>query len=373
MADWKGKDMGRPTKRLAYYITPHGFGHAVRSLEVIRHLVTSDPGLRVHIVSDLPDFLIRENVGVSVPMTRKRLDVGLVQQDSLRFDLATTVEAVSALRDNEKTIAENECRFLREERIDAVVSDVAFIPFVAAARLGIPSVGIGNFTWDWIYEAFARKDERWKPLISWIREAYRLCDLFLRLPMHGDCSVFPNITDVPIIARHAKRDREESRCVLGVGPQAKVYLVSFATLDLEQASLRRIEQISHATFVTKRPIQWKLANGRSLDEMNLSYADAVAAVDAVITKPGYGIVADCLAHGTPMIYTDRGEFPEYPILVEEMEKQLTTVFLPSEELVHGLWASAVHQMESLPRKRTALCTDGASVCARIIRETVAGA
>lgn len=359
--------------RLAYYITPHGFGHAVRSLEVIRHLMHSAPGLHVHVVSDLPDFLVRENVGASVSTTRKRLDVGLVQRDSLRFDLAATLEAVSALRDDEAVIMADECRFLREKRIDAVVSDVAFIPFMAAARLGIPSIGIGNFTWDWIYEAFAREDRRWRPLISWIREAYSLCGLFLRLPMHGDCSVFPDIEDVPLIARHATRGREESRRMLGVGSEARGYLVSFTALDLEEASLRRIEQIGHATFFTKRPLGWDLSNGRGLDEMDLSYADVVAAVDAVITKPGYGIVADCLAHGTPMIYTDRGEFPEYLILVEEMERQLTTVFLPSDDLYQGRWASAIRRVEGLPRRSPALRTDGASVCARIIGETVAGA
>lgn len=373
MADWEGKDMGKPTKRLAYYITPHGFGHAVRSLEVIRQLLDSVPGLHVHIVSDLPDFLIRENVGVSVPVTKKRLDVGLVQRDSVRYDLEATLGVLSTMRDDETIITADECRFLREQRIDAVVSDVAFIPFMAAARLGIPRIGIGNFTWDWIYETFAVEDERWKSLITWIQEAYILCDLFLRLPMHGDCSVLPNIKDVPLIARHATKYREESRRVLGVGSEAKIYLVSFATLDLEEGALRRIEEISHATFLIKRPMQWNLSNSRSLDEVSLSYADAVAAADGVITKPGYGIVADCLAHGTPMVYTDRGEFPEYPILVEEMEKHLTTVFLPSDELYQGCWASAIHRMEGLPRKSPTLRTDGASVCARIIMETVASA
>jgi len=190
--------------------------------------------------------------------------------------------------------------------------------------------------------------------------------------MHGDCSVFPRIRDVPLIARHATRHRNESRGVLGIDPRARIYLVSFAALDLEDASLRRIEKISHALFLTKHPMQWRLSNGKSLDGLSLTYADVVAAVDAVITKPGYGIVADCLAHGTPVIYTDRGEFPEYPILVREMEKHLTTVFLPSSELYEGRWESAVIRMEGLPRRSPALQTDGAVVCARIIMEIAAG-
>ena len=34
---------------------------------------------------------------------------------------------------------------------------------------------------------------------------YRKCDLLLRTPLAGDLSVFPNIVDIPIIARRARR------------------------------------------------------------------------------------------------------------------------------------------------------------------------
>jgi hypothetical protein len=57
------------------------------------------------------------------------------------------------------------------------------------------------------------------------------------------------------------------------------------------------------------PLRLSVRNGLALDQLDVSYADAVAAVDGVITKPGYGIVTDCLVHGTPVIYTDRGLFP----------------------------------------------------------------
>ena len=95
-------------------------------------------------------------------------------------------------------------------------------------------------------------------------------------------------------------------------------------------------------------------------------AIVVAAVDGVITKPGYGIVADCLAHGTPIIYTDRGFFPEYDILVQEIETQLTTVYLSSSDLYGGRWKSAITQLESQTRTIPDISCDGAQVCAEII-------
>ncbi len=48
----------------------------------------------------------------------------------------------------------------------------------------------------------------------------------------------------------------------------------------------------------------------------------MAAVDAVVTKPGYGIIAECIVTGTAMLYTSRGDFREYDLLVREMPRFL---------------------------------------------------
>ena len=55
----------------------------------------------------------------------------------------------------------------------------------------------------------------------------------------------------------------------------------------------------------------------------------------IITKPGYGIVADILAHRLPVLYTERGEFPEYPFLVQALSDLATAEFIPQDELLSG--------------------------------------
>lgn len=353
-------------KKIAYYITPHGFGHAVRSLEVIRHLLEQEPELEIVLVSDIPEFLVEQNVGRALPFRRKRLDIGLVQKDSLRFDLEATLKAWEALYHQKETLVTEEVRFFEKEHIRGIVCDIPFLPFIAASRYGIPSVGMSNLTWDWIYEAYGRSDARWNPLVSWIREAYRHCGLFLQLPMHGDCSACPRIRDVPLVARKAKRRPEETRRILGMTPQQKLYLISFADLHLDEKAQKRLEKIPRTTFLYQKPLIFNLANGISLDGFELSYPDVVAAVDGVITKPGYGITADCLAHGTPIIYTDRGFFPEYEILVQDMTVHLNTVYLPSQELYAGNWEEAIQTLDALPRRFVNVPDEGAEVCARAI-------
>ena len=50
------------------------------------------------------------------------------------------------------------------------------------------------------------------------------------------------------------------------------------------------------------------------------YEDLVRAVDVVVTKPGYGIISECIANDTALLYTSRGHFVEYDVLVAEMPR-----------------------------------------------------
>ncbi len=354
-------------KRIAYYITPHGFGHAVRSVQVIRQLLELAPALEIAVVSDLPEFLLARIKGSSLSIRKKRLDIGLVQRDSIQFDLDATRRILASLHHHRNVLLAEEVHFLQTQGILAVVSDIPFIPLAAASRVGIPAIGISNFTWDWIYAAYASSDPRWSPLVDWIRKSYQKCDLFLQLPMHGDCSACPSVRDVPLVARQARRNREETRSILQLPPDQEVYLISFAYLELGEAAQKRVQDIAEAVFLYKHPLSYHFGNGICLDGLSLSFEDVVAAVDGVITKPGYGIVTDCLAHGTSIIYTDRGFFPEYDILVREMAEHLATVYLSSQDLYAGRWKSAIERLGGKePRSVPALPFNGAEVCAQTI-------
>jgi L-arabinokinase len=358
--------MATEWRRIAYYITPHGLGHAVRSLEIIHHLQALAVDLEVVLVSTLPEQFVLQNLGRPLPIRRRQLDIGLVQQDSLRFDLeATRLTLESLYRDRDRLLSE-EHQFLNTNQIAAVVCDIPFIPFVAAASLGIPAVGISNFTWDWIYQAYARQDSRWTPLVNWIRDCYRECPLFLQLPMHGDCSSCPEIKDVPLVSRRAGRTREATRQILGLSANQRVYLVSFAALELEREAQERIQEMMNTVFLYKSPLSFRFRNGLCLDSFALSYADVVGAVDGVITKPGYGIVADCRTQGTPIVYADRGFFPEYDILVQEMKMHLNVAYLSASDLYAGRWQSAIEQLEKQARKVPELPSNGAEICAQEI-------
>ena len=88
-------------------------------------------------------------------------DTGVAQIDSLRLDAAETIRRAEKFhRDLDQDAAE-EAEWLRREGVTLVVGDIPPLAFAAAARAGIPSIALGNFTWDWIY-AVSGPARRWQ-------------------------------------------------------------------------------------------------------------------------------------------------------------------------------------------------------------------
>ena len=98
----------------------------------------------------------------------------------------------------------------------------------------------------------------------------------------------------------------------------------------------------------------------------LAYEDLVAAADLVISKPGYVIVSECIANGTPLLYTSRGRFAEYDVFVKEMPRMLRCRFIPQEDVRSGSWRPHIDALlaQSAPPERARV--DGAEVAADLI-------
>ena len=85
--------------------------------------------------------------------------------------------------------------------------------------------------------------------------------------------------------------------------------------------------------------------------VGVRYEDLVGAAAAVVTKPGYGIIAECIANDVAVLYTSRGHFPEYDVLVEEMPKYLRAAFISQDELFAGKWETHLNQLLAQPKPK----------------------
>ena len=300
---------------------------------------------------------------------KEPVDVGLVQKGALVIDSAATAEACEAFARDLASRIDREAAWLQETKARLVLGDVPPLAFLAAARAGIPAMASTNFSWDWIYRHLARYEPRLAAPADAAREAYALARLLLQHPFAGDLSAFPRRQPIPLVARRPPVTREEARRRLGLGPEPAA-LLSFGGLGLSGldfqvlAELRGFQLLSEPTG-SKAPPNLRLLFPADLAATGLDYLGAVAAADVVITKPGYGIVSDAIACRTRMVYTERGDFPEYPILVEGMKRWLPAVHVSNADLLAGRVKAALKAVLALPFPEPPRM-DGAQVAARVL-------
>jgi hypothetical protein len=351
---------------LVAYITGHGFGHSTRTAAVIAALAARVPGLCVTIVSTAPEALFRLNLDLPFAYRRQALDVGVIQHDSIRLDARATLEAVAHQMAAQSALMAAEAAVLRRDRADLVLADIPPAAFPIARAAGLPAVGLSNFSWDWIYATYVHEFPEFAFLLPAIRDAYGQADLFLRLPFHGPCDAFPMIRDIPMVARRARRPRAEVRHPLGLDESRRVVLLSFGGFELAGVDWQAVEALTDFQFVATQPLSRPLRNVRMLDLDGCRYEDVIGQADAVITKPGYGIVSDCLANRVPLLYTSRGTFPEYAPLVDGLTRWGVARFITNDELLAGCWREPLIALLDLPPTWADISADGANEAAGIL-------
>jgi len=320
------------------YVSGHGFGHSTRVAEVLRAVRRQAPGCVLAVVTSAPQALYQE-VGLAPFLYRgEEIDVGLVQRGALEIDAHATGERWRQFVADFGDRVRSEGAWLRAEGAQVVLGDIPPLGFAAAAEAGVPALALGNFSWDWIFRHLSRYDRVLEEAAEWAARAYAGVDLLMRLPFHGDLGVFPRIEDVPLVARRPGVSREEARRRLEI-PARPAVLLSFGGLRLPNFDWHVLGGLKDVVFLTTEavlgPPNVQVVNPATLTAAHLSYVDLVGAADAVLTKPGYGIVSDCIGAGTRILYTERGDFPEYPILVAGMSRVLPCAHVSNRDLREG--------------------------------------
>ena len=91
----------------------------------------------------------------------------------------------------------------------------------------------------------------------------------------------------------------------------------------------------------------------------------------MITKPGYGILAECISTGTAMLYTSRGVFREYDLMVREMPRFVRSRFITHDDLLSGRWLASLQAVMMQPSPPETMAADGAEHAARAITRAAA--
>ena len=355
----------------------------MRTIEVINAILVRRPETRIGVRTAAPRWLFDLTVKGKVTFSTLETDTGVVQVDALTLDEADSIRRASAFHSDLVTRAASETRILRELGAGLIVGDIPPLAFAVGAVAGIPSIAIGNFTWDWVYADYPRV--RLAPsLLPAIRGAYARASMALRLPMSGGFETISNVKDIPFIARHATRTREEVCKILKLPADKPIILASFGGYGLPGLDTDALAKLKKYTAITtanlplgrgrkemptaERKGSFISLNEEAMYDAGVRYEDLVGAAQAVVTKPGYGIISECIANDSAILYTSRGHFPEYDVLVDELPKYARSAFINHDDLFAGKWETHLDKLLAQPKQKNYKKpeTNGADVAAEIL-------
>ncbi|TGA99968.1 hypothetical protein E4665_03190 [Sporolactobacillus shoreae] len=298
---------------IAFYISDYGYGHAARSVAIIRALCKRKKSAIKVIVchSYALEFVARSlNNQIhsgQVVLRRVRNDPGYIMKPfSLEPDKerlkSTYLEFVGRFPQSVR----EEIRFLRENPIDLVIGDIPPVPFMAASEAGVLSLGISNFTWHTAYEHML--EER-----RLLEESYQRMDYFFALAGNNErrWGKKGNLS-FGFFARGSQAD-EVKRIRAAVGASSGIRIVFFglgmnmATKDLAALNIWRSP---NCVFLVSSNLDIEGENIFHIPDDYTESQNYIAASDLVITKPGWGIVSEAVSFRKALILIVRNEMQE---------------------------------------------------------------
>jgi hypothetical protein len=191
---------------VVYYVTGHGYGHAVRTAAICNGFSGK---VRITFRTALPEKFFRDEVRRDFSHAPASFDCGCVQTDGLGVDTEKTLALYRTVAGKNAVLLESEARWCAARHADVIVSDIVPFAFDVAEKCGVPSVAVANFTWYDIYEEYLREFPSYRNDIKAIRNQYAGASLLLSLEPALPMRYFRKRLVVPPTGRKGRSRRAE--------------------------------------------------------------------------------------------------------------------------------------------------------------------
>ena len=283
--------------RIAFYISNHGYGHASRNIPIIERLLEQDKNLCIEIKtgSNLIDFMRQSLINNSSRIVYHPMstDLGLIlKPGSMEVDKEVLLKEVKIFISTWAVSIEQEREWLLQNKIDLVISDIVPWIFKSARIAAIKSVFISNFTWVEIYEELFKEDVYEEYL-----HCYQEADLALVYPLAGEIKGYFKVTKE--VGMSCRRFNDENVHRIKEKYHMPIVFVSVG----------RSVKLEGTIDVGELPYQFIFTEGIKLIGRNTELLsidtentqDYIKAADTIITKAGWGTVAEAICAQKPYV------------------------------------------------------------------------
>ncbi|MBT2257834.1 glycosyltransferase [Priestia megaterium] len=298
-------------KTIAYYISDYGYGHATRSMAIIRELLKQNEIVEIIICHSFALSFLQESFKHEHRVTFREVvtDVGYVlQENSLEPDAKVLNNNVSSYVSEFSMKLIQEMCFMKAKNVSFVISDISPLGIASAAALNVPSLGLSNFTWYTAYEGLI--EER---LLKFLHKQYKQMTYYFSLA----CSNEPHwgIEENRSFGFYSREldDYEVQRIRKEIDPSGKSHIIYFGLgmkVDIGTLSELPIWQSPNCKFIVSSNVRVNHPNVYPIPKNAVETQHYVAAADLVLTKAGWGTISEAVCAGVPLLITNRSSMKE---------------------------------------------------------------
>lgn len=356
---------------IAYFITPHGFGHAARACAVMDALHRVKTGLVFEIFTTVPEWFFRESLDCKIVYHPFTSDVGLIQKSSMQEDIPRTLQHLNHYYPFTQEVIDGSCKILKEQNVKAVLCDISPIAIEIAGKCNLPSVLIENFTWDWIYAGYPRYQAQFNQFIDGFQKAYTQVNYHIQTTPVCAPHEQVDFKSAPV-SRVPREKRGSVREKLGLNNHQTVALVTMGGIPGEYSFIQELARYPLYQFIIPGATDHisRQSNVILLPHHSKFYhPDLVNASDLVIGKVGYSTLSETYYANIPFIYLSRKSFRESACLVDFVQQEMVGVEINEDQFQSVQWMDVISELLSKEKKNRS-GQNGANQIAQFLLEHV---
>jgi UDP-N-acetylglucosamine transferase subunit ALG13 len=323
-------------QKIAYYISDYGFGHATRSIAIIRELLKSSSDLHFTVCTSFSLSFIERSLK-NEDQTRLHYrdvqnDFGFIlKENSIEPDPEEMNLKYEQYVSDSENYVNREAEFLTEMRINLIIGDIPPFCFTAARQAGLPSIGISNFTWYTAYKDFISHEK-----LDVLKRSYQKMYCFFALggsrePQWGQRE---NLF-FDYFSRHDD-PQEVVRIQSLVNPTGEKTVVYFGLgMKVEAGDLTRFKiwDSPDCVFIVSHNMPIFRENVHHIPKNYTESQNYIAASDIVISKPGWGTVAEAITFNKRLLLLNRPNMKEDRNTIQYLKSEKRCELISWEQLM----------------------------------------
>jgi len=340
--------MTQDVPHLLVYLSGHGFGHVSQVAPVLNLLRTARPDLQLTICSTAPLQQLQARISGEFLHINEAADFGMVMASALDVLPAESLAQYQQWQRDWDNLVQQESAKIAALRPDFVLSNVAYLPLVAAKQLEIPCAAMSSLNWADIFASYCGEMACAAEILAQMRAAYATADNFLRITPAMPMSDLANVTNIAPIAKVGVNRRDEINAKLGLREEDKLVLVSMGGMPLRLA-VECWPYIEGVRWLVQADWQVQRSDVTVLESLGMEFIDVLASCDVLLCKPGYGSFAEAACNGVPVLYVAREDWPEEPYLIAWLEAHGSCQKVQRQDIEQGDFSEVLEALLAQPK------------------------